>query len=71
MGQQERRAEALLKDWKGDTYALGTDVLDKVGAFAARFGKRTMLVVTQYGEKGGEWFDPFLKEITRSLEANG
>ena len=71
MGQQERRAEELLKDWKGDTYALGTDVLDKVGAYAARFGKRTMLVVTQYGEKGGEWFDPFLKEITRSLEANG
>jgi len=71
MGQEERRAEELLREWKGERYAFGVEVLDKVGEFAARLGKRTMLVVTQYGEEGGEWFDPYLEQITRSLQAHG
>ncbi|MFH1006818.1 MAG: iron-containing alcohol dehydrogenase [Candidatus Latescibacterota bacterium] len=71
MGQQERNAESLLRAWKGDRYAHGVGVLDQVGAYAARFGKRTMLVVTQYGEEGGKWFGPYLGDITRSLAANG
>lgn len=71
MGAEERRAEELLKDWKGEQYAFGVDVLNKVGAFAAPLGKRALLVVTQYGEDGGAWFTPWLDQITRSLRANG
>jgi len=71
MGQKEDRAKELLRDWKGESYAFGVDVLDRVGQFAAQFGKRTILVVTQYGEKGGEWLNPWLEGIISSLQANG
>lgn len=71
MGAQEQRAEELLKGWKGEHYAFGVDVLDRVGEFASRFGQRTLLVVTQYGEKEGAWFAPWLEKITQSLSAHG
>ena len=71
MGSNERRAEELLRAWKGDSYAFGVDVLSNVGTFAAPFGKRALLVVTQYGEDGGAWFNPWLKQITGSLQASG
>lgn len=71
MGKKEQRATELLRDWKGESYVFGVDVIDKVGQFAARFGKRTTLVVTQYGEKGGEWLNPWLEKIIASLKADG
>ncbi len=71
MGREESRAEELLKGWKGENYAFGVDVLDKVGEFASRFGRRTVLVITQYGEEGGVWLNPWIENITRSLKAKG
>jgi alcohol dehydrogenase len=62
----KKRAEKLLKDWKGERYTFGTNVLDTVGCHAARFGPRTMLVVTQYGEPGGAWMNAFTDKIIAS-----
>lgn len=38
------KAYALLKKWKKDDYVFGINVLDQVGAAAAKFGKNTLLV---------------------------
>ncbi|MBI9093876.1 MAG: iron-containing alcohol dehydrogenase [Sphaerochaeta sp.] len=37
-------AYALLREWKGDSYVFGLDVLDKVGPLAASFGKTALVV---------------------------
>ena len=65
MELSERAAEKLLKNWKGDNYAWGIDVLDKVGEFTSRFGERTMLVTN-----GSKWLNPWLQEIIQSLRAH-
>lgn len=41
---QMKRAYELLKEWKGETYVHGLGVLDQVGALAASFGKRALVV---------------------------
>ncbi len=37
-------AYALLREWKGDSYVFGLDVLDKVGPLAASLGKTALVV---------------------------
>ena len=37
-------AYTLLREWKGDSYVFGLDVLDKVGPLAASFGKTALVV---------------------------
>jgi len=37
-------AYALLREWKGDSYIFGLDVLDKVGPLAASLGKTALVV---------------------------
>ncbi len=63
--------EKLLKDWKGDRYTFGTDVLGAAGKYAAEYGKKTLIVAAQYGEPGGEWLLPFLEKIEEGVKAAG
>ncbi len=45
MTDLKERASAILRAFKGDTYAFGSGVLDGVsGKFAAAFGKKAMFV---------------------------
>lgn len=44
MGDSKKRAYELLHGWKSDSYVFGLDVLEQVGAVAARYGKRALLV---------------------------
>ena len=55
------RAKTILRDFKGDTYAFGFDVLDQIGPFAAALtnspgaGKKVMFV----GPVQSDWFTPY------------
>jgi alcohol dehydrogenase len=67
------RAETILKDFKGDAYAFGLDVLDKTGPFAAALakttgsGKKVMFV----GPVLSEWFSPYKERTLRYLTDAG
>lgn len=68
MNEDDRRkAEKLLREFKGDDYAFGNGALKKVGPYAAdRLGKRVAVVSDTY-LKGGE----VLKEIEESITSSG
>jgi alcohol dehydrogenase class IV len=67
------RAKAILKEFKGDSYAFGFDVLDKIGPFAASLagqpvsGKKAMFV----GPVQFEWFAPYKDRVVNYLTAAG
>ena len=61
----KNRAEGMLNDWKKGNYAFGIGVLAKVGDFAKRSGKSTMLVVTGLGSE--KWTEPLLEDIKSFL----
>lgn len=63
---QKTKARELLKEFKGDNYAFGLGVLDKVGDYAAEFGKRVMVVANQ-----GEWLKPTVDQVLDSLKQRG
>ena len=68
MSELKDRASALLKDFKGETYAFGSGVLDQPpGQFAAEFGKRALFV----GPFQFEWFRPIRERILASLKKAG
>ena len=68
MADLKERASALLKEFKGETYAFGSGVLDEApGKFAAEFGKKAMFV----GPIELEWFHPIQERILKSLEKAG
>ena len=53
MSDLKERASAILKEFKGDTYAFGSGVLDEApGRFAAEFGKKALFV----GPIEFDWF---------------
>lgn len=60
------KAKSMLNDWKKGNYAFGMDVLDKVGDFAKRAGKSTMLVVTGWGCE--KWIEPLVNDIKSFLK---
>jgi alcohol dehydrogenase class IV len=62
------RAKKVLKDWKGDSYTFGEDVLDGTGKYARKFGKKATLVVTELGQV---WIERSLEQVKSSLKANG
>ena len=57
------RARELIRGFKGDDYAFGIGVIDKVGEYAAEFGK-TALVVANHGA----WFEPVVDSVATSLK---
>jgi alcohol dehydrogenase len=62
------RAKKILKDWKGEHYTFGEDVLEATGKYARKYGKRAALVVTELGQA---WIEKSLDQIKTSLKANG
>ena len=62
------RAEAILREFKGDTYAFGSGVLDEAaGTLTAQMGKKAMVV----GPIQFEWFQPIKERIVKSLDKAG
>jgi alcohol dehydrogenase len=62
------RAEAVLREFKGDTYAFGSGVLDEAaGTLIAQMGKKAMVV----GPIQFEWFQPIKERIVKSLDKAG
>ena len=62
----KERATKMLGEWKKGNYAFGLGVLEKVGDFAQKAGKSTMLVVTGWGDE--KWIEPVVKNIEFFLE---
>ncbi len=62
------QAGRLLQEWKGDAYTFGFDVLGKAGDYAARYGKKALLIVADLGEP---WMAGTLEAVTGSLRAQG
>jgi alcohol dehydrogenase len=60
------RAQKVLKDWKGDSYTFGENVLEASGDYAKGWGKKALLVVTELGES---WIEKPFERVKASLEA--
>jgi alcohol dehydrogenase len=58
-----KKAYELLKEWKGASYIFGLDVLDQVGATAAKFGKRALVV------SNTTYLKPVSDSVVASLQA--
>ena len=68
MSELKERASAMLKVFKGNTYAFGSAVLDEApGKFAAEFGKRAVFV----GPIEFDWFKPIQERIHTSMKEAG
>jgi alcohol dehydrogenase len=68
MPELKDRASAILKEFKGETYAFGSGVLDlPPGQFAAEFGRKALFV----GALEFEWFRPVRERILASLKRAG
>ncbi|NNG47502.1 MAG: iron-containing alcohol dehydrogenase [Deltaproteobacteria bacterium] len=68
MPELKERASAILKEFKGETYAFGSGVLDQPpGQFAAEFGKKALFV----GPLESGWFPPIRERIIASLKNAG
>src|SRR4030043_71619 len=68
MKESMEQAKRLLRDWKGDSYTFGEDVLEATGKYAKKYGKKAALVVTELGQA---WIEKPLDQIKASLKANG
>jgi alcohol dehydrogenase len=62
------RAKKILKDWKGDSYTCGEDVLEMTGNYVRRYGSKVTLVVTELGQV---WIERFLERVKSSLKVKG
>ena len=64
----KERASAILKEFKGDTYAFGNGILDEApGKFTAQLGMKAMFV----GPVTEPWFKPVMDRLLKSLENAG
>ena len=61
------RANGMLREFKGDTYAHGLGVLPQVGPFAAALGKKAIFV----GPVDLDWFRPLESRVLAYLEDAG
>jgi len=68
MKESIERAKKVLKDWKGDSYAFGEDVLEGTGKYAKKYGKKVTFIVTELGQA---WIQKPLEQVKSSLKANG
>jgi alcohol dehydrogenase class IV len=68
MSDLKEKASAILKEFKGETYAFGSGVLDEApGRFASEFGKKALFV----GPIEFDWFKQTQKRIFESLNRKG
>ncbi len=64
----KERAEAILREFKGDAYAFGSGVLDEAaGKFAGQMGRRAMVI----GPIQFEWYQAIKDRILKSLDKAG
>ena len=68
MKENIERAKKVLRDWKGNSYTFGEDVLDATGKYAKQYGKKAALVVTELGQA---WIEKPMEQVKASLKANG
>jgi len=68
MEEKMDQAKKILKDWKGDSYTCGEDVLEVTGKYVWQYGKKATLVVTELGQA---WIEKPLEQVKSSLKANG
>src|SRR5690554_1460640 len=61
----QEKASKLLKDYKGENYAFGLGVIDKVGEFASKYGKTALVIGNEKHMK------PVIDKVLASLEAHG
>ena len=61
----KEKAVQLLKEFKGENYHFGLNVLDQVGGVAAEFGKTVLLIGNE------KIFGSVIDKVVRSLEKNG
>jgi len=66
MEHLKARAKELLKGFKGDRYAFGLGVLDKVGEFASEFGRSALVVANR-----AHWFKHVVDPVMASLAKRG
>ncbi len=62
----KERAKGLLRGFKGERYAFGLGVLDKVGEFASEFAKSALVVANH-----ADWFKPVVDPVIESLTKRG
>ncbi len=68
MPNLKEMASAILKEFKADTYAFGSGVLDESpGKYAAELGKRAIFI----GPIEFEWYQPIKDRILKSIENEG
>ena len=68
MKQSMEQAKKVLREWKGDSYTFGEDVLEATGKYAKQYGKKAALVVTELGQS---WIEGPHERVRASLKANG
>ena len=61
-------ARKLLQEWKGENYTFGFDVLGKAGDYAARYGKRALVMVADLGQA---WMAGTSRTVLDSLRSKG
>ena len=68
MSDLKKRASAILKEFKGESYAFGSGILDEApGRYVSEFGKKALFV----GPIDFDWYTPFKDRIFQSLERAG
>jgi alcohol dehydrogenase len=68
MKEYFKKAEKILKEWKGESYAFGQDVLEATGTYTKQYGKKAAFVVTELGQA---WIEKPLEQVSSALKANG
>jgi alcohol dehydrogenase class IV len=63
-----RKAEKILKEWKGDSYTFGEDILEATGKYSKKYGEKAALIVTELGQA---WIQKPLEQVKSSLKTNG
>ncbi len=65
MNSLKEKAYTLLKEWKGDSYVFGVDVLDSVGPLAKKLGENTLLV------SNTTYLKPVADQVAAALKKEG
>jgi alcohol dehydrogenase class IV len=63
-----RKAEKILKEWKGDSYTFGEDILEATGKYSKKYGEKAALIVTELGQA---WIQKPLEQLKSGLKTNG
>jgi alcohol dehydrogenase class IV len=66
MNDAKEQAIQLLKDFKGENYAFGTDVLGQVGRLARQLGRSALVIANPSG-----WLQQARREVCASLDGAG